>query len=160
MLIAVLSDTHGRVAPVERMNAILQGRPIAHVLHCGDVDDAALIAHLPRGTHFVWGNCDTDRVGIECAVSAIGGTHHGAWGHLDVDGKSIAFTHSDDRRLMHDLETSKAFDYLFYGHTHIAAERPVGRTRVINPGALHRATVKTFIVLDVATGEMESIVVD
>ena len=78
MQIAILSDTHGRVAPVERVMAILKDRTIAHVLHCGDVDEAALVPHLPRGTHFVWGNCDADRAGIEHAVTAIGGTHHGA----------------------------------------------------------------------------------
>ncbi len=156
MHIAILSDTHGRLAPVERALAILKDRDIAHVLHCGDVDDAALVPHLPRGTHFVWGNCDADRGGIEHAVSAIDGTHHGPWGHLEVAGKSIAFVHGDDRRLLHDLETANAHDYLFYGHTHIAREHRVGRTRVINPGAMHRATPKTFVILNVETGEIES----
>lgn len=156
MHIAILSDTHGRIAPVERALAILKDRDIAHVLHCGDVDEAALVPHLPRGTHFVWGNCDTDRGGIEHAVSAIDGTHHGSWGHLEVAGKSIAFVHGDDRRLLHDLETANAHDYLFYGHTHIAREHRVGRTRVINPGAMHRAATKTFVILNVETDEIES----
>jgi putative phosphoesterase len=160
MKIAVISDTHGRLPPVQRVNEILAGRQdIAHVLHCGDVDESSLVTHLPRGTHFVWGNCDTDRQGIETAVSQIAGTHHGSWGQLEVAGKQIAFTHSDDRRLFHDLQTSNAFDFLFYGHTHIADDRVVGRTRVINPGALHRASVKTFIIVDVESGEVESFVV-
>jgi len=156
MLIAVLSDTHGRVAPVMKMRTILQGREIAHVLHCGDVDEASLVPHLPRGTHFVWGNCDTDRAGIGHAVTAIDGVHHGSWGHLDLAGKAIAFVHGDDRRLMHDLATANAYDFLFYGHTHVAHEHQSGKTRVINPGALHRATVKTFVILNVETGELES----
>src|SRR5262249_15444536 len=122
MYVAVLSDTHNRPGPVERACAILKDRDIAHVLHCGDVDEAALVPSLPRGTHFVWGNCDSDRVGIERAVAAIDGVHHGAWGHLDVAGKTIAFVHGDDRRLLQDLEAADAYDFVFYGHTHIARE--------------------------------------
>jgi hypothetical protein len=33
----------------------------------------------------------------------------------------------------------------------------VGKTRVINPGALHRARPKTFVVLDLKNGELERI---
>ena len=62
--------------------------------------------------------------------------------------------------LLHDLEVSGAFDFLFYGHTHKAEEHRTGPTRVINPGALHRANPKTFVVLDLATRAVESAVVD
>jgi predicted Fe-Mo cluster-binding NifX family protein len=31
---------------------------------------------------------------------------------------------------------------------------------VVNPGALHRARVKTFVVLDSKSGEIESVVVE
>lgn len=160
MKIAVLSDTHGRTAAVDQAVRRLADRDIVHVIHCGDVDDANLVGRLPMGTHFVWGNCDHDRTGIANAVAAIAGVHHGEWGQLEVAGKSIAFVHGDNSRLFFELESSDAFDFLFYGHTHIADERRAGRTRVINPGALHRARVKTFLIVDVATGEMETIVVD
>ena len=156
MLIAVLSDTHNRLGPLERALAILKDRPVDQVLHCGDVDEAALVPHLPRGTHFVWGNCDTDRAGIERAVAQIDGVHHGNWGHLEVASKSIAFVHGDNPSLFHDLQNADAHDFLFYGHTHVAREHRAGRTRVINPGALHRAATKTFVILNVKTGEVES----
>jgi putative phosphoesterase len=156
MKIAVLSDTHGRVAPVERAGLILAKHDIGRVLHCGDVDDAALVGHLPRGTEFVWGNCDSDRAGIAAAVDAIGGVHHGDWGNLELGEVKVAFTHSHDINLFRQLEQSDAFDFLFYGHTHVAKEHRTGRTRVINPGALHRAARKTFVILDTSTGEVES----
>jgi predicted phosphodiesterase len=72
----------------------------------------------------------------------------------------LAFVHGDDRRLLEDLERSGAFGYLFHRHTHQAADRPSGPTRVINPGALQRARPKTFVVLDLASGEAESVVVE
>jgi predicted phosphodiesterase len=81
------------------------------------------------------------------------------FGHIEVEGKLIAFVHGDDGPLLRDLERSDAFDYLFYGHTHQAKEHRTGKTRVINPGALYRAAVKTFAILEVATGEMETVVV-
>jgi predicted phosphodiesterase len=46
---------------------------------------------------------------------------------------------------------SQSFDYLLHGHTHVKRDERVGRTRVINPGALHRAREKTVAVLDTAT---------
>ena len=72
----------------------------------------------------------------------------------------MAFVHGDDVDQLRDLERSEAFDFLFHGHTHIAAERQSGPTRVINPGALHRANPKTFIILDLETRQVESVVVE
>src|SRR5262249_55004860 len=132
----------------------------ACLIHCGDIEDAELIA-LFRGTptHFVFGNCDHDRVGLRAAIAAAGATLHEPFGYLELEGRKIAFLHGDDRTLMADVETSGPFDYLFDGHTHKAAEHRTGPTRVINPGALHRANPKTCVVLDLATGEVESLVV-
>jgi putative phosphoesterase len=161
MQIAILSDTHSRYATVEKALALLQARNINTVLHCGDIEDADTV-WLFQGftTHFVFGNCDTERHSIRQAVHGIGETLHDAYGTLELEGVKIAFTHGDNPRLMHDLETSEAFDFLFYGHTHKAEERRAGPTRVINPGALHRANPKTLVILDLATREVESVVVE
>ena len=45
------------------------------------------------------------------------------------------------------------------GLLHQVRDDRVGRTRVINPGALHRARPKTFAVLDLASGEIETVIV-
>ena len=97
---------------------------------------------------------------IERATLDIGATLHGAWGQLELAGRSLAFTHGDDRRLLHDLEHADAFDFLFHGHTHIAQEHRTGNTRVINPGALQRVARRTFLVLDLPSGEVESVEVE
>ena len=157
MLLAVLSDTHGRVATVAAALKIVADRKADVLVHCGDIDDASTVGLFPAGTHFVWGNCDGDRDGIEEAVADAGCTMHGAWGHLELAGRAVAFTHGDDKALLHELERSGAFDFVFYGHTHVAKEHRTGRTRVINPGALHRAIPKSFILLDAATGELERV---
>jgi len=49
---------------------------------------------------------------------------------------------------------------LFYRHSNVANEHRTGSTRAINPAALNRTQPKTFIVLDLASGSMESVVID
>jgi uncharacterized protein len=159
MRIAILSDTHSRHATIETALQLVEQAQVELILHCGDIEDSEAVWHFPGRTHFVFGNCDTERASIRQAVYGIGATLHEPFGHLELDGVKIAWLHGDDRRLMDQVEQSEEFDYLFYGHTHVADERRTGRTRVINPGALHRARVKTFLVLDVEQGDLETIVV-
>jgi hypothetical protein len=154
MKIAVLSDSHGRVQTIARALKVVADRKITTLIHCGDLDDAAAAEMLPAGTHVVLGNCDTDRKAIEAALARAGCVSHGEWGHLDVAGKSLAFTHGH-LSVIRDLEASDAFDWLFYGHTHVRSEHRAGRTRVLNPGALHRANPKGFTIIDLATGATE-----
>ena len=130
------------------------------ILHCGDIEDAEAVWLFPPNTHFVFGNCDLDRSSIRQAVHGIGATLHEPFGQLQLAGISIAWLHGDDRALMLSVEECGDFAYLFYGHTHVAEERRTGQTRVINPGALHRTRQKTFVVLDVESAELETVVVD
>src|SRR5262249_46240640 len=119
------------------------------------------VALFPAHTHFVFGNCDTDKAALLEAISAIGAPRPPEpYGSLDLEGSRVAFIHGDVGSLMRKVEHSGEYDYLFYGHTHQAEEHHPARTRVINPGALQRARVKTFVVLDLASGALESVVVE
>jgi putative phosphoesterase len=159
MRIAVLSDTHSRYAMVESALALIAQRGVDLILHCGDIDDAETVRLFPGNTHFVFGNCDTDRASLRQSIRGIGATLHEPYGCLELGGAKIAFVHGDIKRLMDDIEHGGTFDYVFYGHTHHAAEHRTGPTRVINPGALQRARVKTFVVLDLETSDVESVTV-
>ena len=160
MQIAILSDTHSRYAMIEAALRIIEQRQIDLLIHCGDIDDAEAVWLFPPNTHFVFGNCDADRASIRQAVHGIGATLYEPFGRLELGDTNIAWLHCDDAKLMRDVEHSGRFDFLFYGHTHVAAERRTGNTRVINPGALHRVRQKTFLVLDVESGGLETVVVD
>ena len=161
MRIGVLSDTHSRYQTVETALASLQARNVNFLIHCGDIEDAETVWLFQGFTvHFTFGNCDSERTGLRQAIHGIGATLHEGYGYLELDGVKLAFTHGDDKRLLHDLEQSGAFDYIFHGHTHQAANYRKGATRVINPGALHRARPKTLVVLDLKTGTAESVVVE
>jgi putative phosphoesterase len=158
MKIAILSDTHNRHANVRLALAETTKRGVTTVLHCGDIEDAETV-RLFEGldAHFVFGNCDYDLDALRRAMTDIGATLHEHWGNLEMGGRKLAFMHGHEKQLLQEVEESSHFDYLFHGHTHVAADRRNGTTRVINPGALHRARPKTFVVLDLETGVVESI---
>jgi putative phosphoesterase len=161
MKIAVLSDTHNQKARVRRALDLLRDRGVSVVLHCGDIEDAPIVELFRDFTaHFVLGNCDWDRTALAETIEEIGATLHENFGHLEMDGKQIAFVHGHEQKLLAELEAADCYDYLFHGHTHVAADRRRGRTRVINPGALHRVREKTFVILDVPSGAVESVVVE
>ncbi len=133
---------------------------IGVVLHCGDIEDPFTVG-LFRGltAHFVFGNNDFAKADLRKAMTMAGATLHEPYGCLELAGRQLAFVHGDDLRLLRDLERAAAFDYVFHGHTHEVRDDRVGATRVINPGALHRARPKTFAVLDLASGDLETVVV-
>lgn len=160
MKIAVLSDTHSRTAATQQALAIIAERGIELILHCGDIEDDDAVRLFPGHTHFVFGNCDHDRAGIRAAIAEIGATLHEPFGNLEIAGKTLGFIHGDDTVLLRDLIQAETFDYVFHGHTHTARDEMIGRTRVINPGALHRARPKTLVILDVVTGALESIAIE
>src|SRR5713101_2080245 len=128
MRISVISYTHNRAVSVQNALQIMTERGVELIVHCGDICDGETVRLFPAHTHFVFGNCDYDRDAVERAVGDIGATLHGAWGQLQMDQKSLAFTHGDDRQLLAELEQADTFDFLFHGHTHIAREHRTGKT--------------------------------
>jgi putative phosphoesterase len=158
MKIGIVSDTHGRQLNARLALDELRRRGVEVVLHCGDIDDAPTVSLFEGLTaHFVFGNCDGDRAALRERMAQVGAQLHDNFGHVELDGVAIAFIHGDDKGLSEELEQSGCYDFLFYGHTHVAKEHRTGRTRVINPGALDRARPKSFAVLDLQTRDLESI---
>ncbi len=159
MKIGVLSDTHDRVDTTREAIRLLAAHGAELLLHCGDITAPAtvrLFDSLP--THFVFGNCD-DEHQLEPVMRELGVVLHRDFGRLTLAGCEIAWVHSHVPGLLDRLEQSGEFDYLFYGHTHVAESHRTGRTLVANPGALQRARVKTCLLVDLASGEMKSITI-
>jgi uncharacterized protein len=160
MKIAVISDTHNNYTAVETALEMLREHKINHVIHCGDICDSETVWLFQGLTaHFVLGNCDYDRLSLRQAIHGIGETLHEPFGHLELEGIKLAFTHGDDVALLYSLEHSGQYDFVFHGHTHVAREHRTGPTRIINPGALQRVRTRTFAVLDLATQEVETLTV-
>jgi putative phosphoesterase len=160
MRIGVLSDTHDRTASLQAALSVLRDRAVRLVLHCGDIESVETVRLFAGfAAHFVLGNWDGDWIrGVNCgyavrssdgrkrdatrlrqAIQAIGGRLHEPWGELELHGRQIAWVHGNDRALLREMETSDCYDYLFYGHTHLAEQHRSGRTLVVNPGAMFKA---------------------
>jgi putative phosphoesterase len=156
MLLGILSDTHDRSEIMKRAIAALQERGASFFIHCGDLCEPHLLDHLAGlPSAVVWGNCDWDRHGLQRYAESIAVPFYGAFADLEFDAKRIAVLHGDDPAHLAALLKAQQHDYLLHGHTHIRRDQRIGKTRVINPGALHRAAEKTVALLDTATDTLE-----
>jgi uncharacterized protein len=154
MHIGVISDTHGHLENTRSAVRMLESLEVQAVLHCGDIGSAEvarLLAAWPA--HFVFGNCDSGRDPLQAAIEAAGLTCHGRFGDFTLGGRRIALLHSDDARLFRQVTTSGEYDLVCYGHTHAAEQHRQGKTLVLNPGALYRATPHTIALVDLQTME-------
>jgi putative phosphoesterase len=157
MLVGILSDSHDQLARTAGAASLLAARGAEVLIHCGDLTGPEVV-HAIAGAglpcYYVLGNNDFDLDGIEKAVEATGGIMLGWSGEFELGGRRFAVTHghltAEFRRLV-----GAAPDYLLFGHTHQRLDERDGPTRVINPGALHRARVWTVAMLDPAADVVE-----
>ena len=155
MLIGILSDTHDRVDAMAAAMELLRGRRAEFFVHCGDVGSERVIDHLAGvPAAFVFGNTDWDRGTLSRYAQKLGVACYGSYADLELGGKRLAVIHGDDFKLKQRLLAEQRHDYLLQGHTHARADERVGKVRLINPGALHRAREKTVAVLDTTTDRL------
>lgn len=155
MRLGILSDNHGRLDPVRRAVDIFRREQVDGVAHCGDLGGPETIELLAGfAIWFVWGNTDTPSRTWRPVIEACGAVWPDAIPVLiETGGKRLALFHGHE----HGFDAacrSQSYDYILHGHTHVAADHQAGRTRIINPGALHRAARKTVAVLDVTAGTL------
>jgi putative phosphoesterase len=154
MRIGILSDTHDQVRRTKSAVAMLVEGGAESLIHCGDLTIAEVVHEcsvLP--CYFVFGNCDFDRGGLRQAIDQVGGACLDRGGLISLGGRRLAVTHGDSDQELRRLAALEP-DYLFSGHTHLASDVLKGPTRWINPGALHRASVWTVALLDLASNHV------
>ena len=161
MKIGILSDTHGKLSTALRAVEVLRQQSVDMLIHCGDVGGEeildALAGHM---AYFVFGNNDYDRAGLQRYATTLGINCLKDFGVVSADGKKIAVTHGDDSRTMSRLtRDDSGVDYLLTGHTHVRHDQRVGTVRMINPGALYRASIKSVAVLDVVSDRLDFLTV-
>jgi len=152
LLVGILSDSHGQQLLVRQVMALFDSLGVEHVIHCGDIGGTEVFDELAgRRCTFVWGNMDQPTGGLAAYLKTVGlEAPAQPPARLTLDGKTFAVFHGHESQL--DKAIGKLqVDYLLHGHTHIPRDERIGRTRVINPGALHRAARKTVAILDTQT---------
>jgi len=161
MKIGVVSDTHGHVLNAQAAARMLEALEVAAVLHCGDIGSPQIPTVFSRWpTHYVLGNVDhyEDEL-YAAAVMAASGTFHARFADLTLAGKRIAVLHSDDAKRFRLTIAGGDYDLVCYGHTHEAEQHHEGKTLVLNPGALYRASKHQIAVVDLETMEAIHVVV-
>jgi uncharacterized protein len=150
MLLGVLSDTHDNVPAAVAGIATLRAAGAQSLIHCGDVGGERILDLLAgMSSAFVWGNNDFDRPSLKRYAGDLGIQCCDDFGSLEFAGKKVAVTHGDNLKLLREaVEGNWHYDYIFVGHTHIPADQRHGPVRIVNPGALYRASRKTVALVD------------
>ncbi len=161
MRLGIISDTHGHLKYATEGVAALQAAGVDAVLHCGDIGVPAIIplfAGWP--THFVFGNSDHDITDLQFAMQEAGQTCHDRFGDITLDGRRIALLHGDDTSKLMNAISSQDYDLICYGHTHEREQHQQGKTLILNPGAVYRASPHTVAVADLSDMTVVHLVVE
>lgn len=152
MRIGVISDTHGHIGNTQAAVRMLQSLEVEAVLHAGDICSPSIPKLLSAWpANFVFGNCDPDHDALRAAIEAAGLTCHGLFGDFTLGGRRIALLHSHDARLFRTVCSNGQYDLVCYGHTHAAEQHRQGKTLILNPGALFRATPHSLAIVELTT---------
>ena len=109
---------------------------------------------------FVFGNNDIDRHGLQKKCDVLGFGVIADQLRLSVEGKDILVLHGTRNSVVDQEIDSQVYDYVFHGHTHLRRDEKIGRTRVVNPGALYQTTIYSIATLDLLTDTLAFYQVD
>ncbi len=157
MQLGIISDTHGEQWNTSRAVRVFESFRVDGVIHCGDIGPPEIIGMFsPFRGHFVFGNMD-DHGPLREKIVAAGHRCYERFGHLRLEGCSIAFLHGDDGRLLRRTVDSGRWDLVCCGHTHVASQRRVGNTVVLNPGAIQRTGSPSVAIVELPALEITSV---
>lgn len=148
MKIGVIADTHDKIAITQTAIQTLKDRGAEALFHCGDLLSVAvleLFAGFP--TYMVFGNNDKQRTTLLKAAAELEIVHLGDGGEVLLQAWRVALTHGHLKTQVQALLRSKPH-VLLLGHSHQKRDDVLAETWIVNPGALHRAAVKTCALLD------------
>jgi putative phosphoesterase len=173
MLLALLSDTHDNQSSTRAALELLRPHGPSAYLHAGDLvspEMLDLFAGLPF--HFVFGNNEYDHAALRSRARAESLHCHDDLADLTISGMRIALLHGHEQSRLHQLAHAGRYHYVIHGHTHVRRDERVAgpsgfakgasssanigfTTRLINPGALHRARVRSVALLDLSTDQLQ-----
>ncbi|MGD9856020.1 MAG: YfcE family phosphodiesterase [Planctomycetaceae bacterium] len=161
MRLGIISDTHGHLQYAAEGVAALEAAGVDTVLHCGDIGVPAIVPLFSGWpTHFVFGNTDCDLVDLRYAIQEAGQSCHERFGDITLDSRRIAMLHGDDTAQLMNSISSQDYDLICYGHTHEKEQHRQGRTLVLNPGAVYRASPHSVAVVDLSDMTAEFVIVE
>jgi putative phosphoesterase len=159
MRIGLISDSHDDTKALKAALRRLRREGAERLIHCGDMTSVGT-ARLLEGWPLIYveGNMDREADLVRQTLldldpaNEVGVTYQG-----EIGPARIAVTHGHLEAEVDRLLAAEVYDYLLLGHTHRRRDERIGRTRVINPGALGglQFESRSFGVLDLQTGTLE-----
>ena len=159
MQIGILSDTHNHRENLQAALRIFKQKAVRILFHCGDltrVEFTPLLAdfrviYLAGNGDLLWGEIRESL--LELNPDSFGGLVFKG----EIGGINIAAAHGHMEGVVDGLVGSGEYDYVFCGHSHRHKDVQVGRTRLINPGALGglKPEPRSICLLDLVSGLAE-----
>ncbi len=150
MRLIVVSDSHGRREPIERL---YRQYPNDGVIHLGDhISDAQWMRERTQGhpVYAVKGNCDPFEEGQEELI-------------LELDGKKILICHGHRYGVKSGLgqllaaAKAKGVDGVFFGHTHQPLMERREGLLVLNPGSLKMGD---YAIIEIEAGKLKGVLLN
>jgi putative phosphoesterase len=139
MRIGVLSDTHSNISNLLRALQLFRAEGISQLVHCGDMADVLTARQMSEfDVIYVNGNMDDSADAVSHVVWSLNPRNEvpGDVFEGELGGVRIAATHGHLGQKLDRLIRSRRYKFVFHGHTHRKRDEMIGKTRVINPGAL------------------------
>ncbi len=160
MLLGLLSDTHNNEERTARAMDVFREHAPDVLLHMGDVTEPRMIPTFFDGWRMwiVQGNIDRNPAGLRAAAEMCDPTiQFDTVFQLTFDDLDVGMIHGDDAGRLQGMVNGGALDLVLHGHTHEFRDEHVGRTRIVNPGAIHRTPAPSVCLLDTDTLELTRI---
>lgn len=138
MKVAVLSDIHDHIDKLEKVLKQIKNK-VDTIIFCGDLcapGTASRLAEAKAPIYACLGNVDEDQIGMvkKGGNSIKWVALHEEFGQVILGDRKIAFCHYP--KLGELLAKTGDYDAVFHGHTHESKNKKVGKTLLLNPGAV------------------------
>lgn len=155
-MIGIISDTHENEEAIKKAVKIFKEKNVEFVVHCGDIISPPMLEHF-KGLKmkFVYGNNDGEKIGLNSKARELGFDEVTDEKEFEHKGKKFYVYHGTDKEKLDASIKSNKYDYVLTGHTHIKKDEKIGKTRIINPGALFRIYPYTVALLDAEKDKLE-----
>ena len=157
-MIGIISDTHENEEATQKAVALFKKNNVEFVVHCGDIISPAMLEHFNGlKMRLVFGNNDGERNGLIARCKEFGFNEIKDELKFDYKGKKFYAYHGTKKEKLNAAIKSNKYDYVLTGHTHVKRDEKIGKTRVINPGALFQAISYTIAMLDIEKDKLQFI---
>ena len=150
-MIAIISDTHENIPLIRKAMDVIKSENVDLIIHCGDVVSPSTLKEFEGFPFkFVLGNNDGEIKGLTIFADKLDFELPAFWLDFEYNQKRFLVIHDVEDRYIKERIEAQDFDYVLCGHTHVRRDERIGKTRIINPGALsYRTTTPGFAFLDV-----------